>query len=232
MDRVEERNARIDDLLDVTAAATLLGRSENTVRRLIREGDLPAHQVQGARSVEYRLRSADVHRYLECLDAKAPSHPPTHGRLDDKASRRLDAYGRDEYVGVSEGMAPSIPGTAAAAGIAGVQALIEQATAPLLAENRRLQEANERLMERMLQQAEELGRLREHLTTLEEAQAEQAERVATAAPSSDRSQEDDCQALGEDLAARIPPGAPSPPLTMSDRPPRRSVLARVLRRPP
>ncbi len=64
--------------LDVTFAAALLGRSENTVRRLIREGELPARQVHGAQALEYRLREADVLDVRRHRSTKALTHPLTH----------------------------------------------------------------------------------------------------------------------------------------------------------
>ncbi len=140
-------------MLDVTAAAALLGRSENTVRRLIRQGELRATQVQGARSLEYRLREADVLDALGRLGAKASSHSDAYGRLDALAPDRSGVYEHDGRMSPFSDGEPQVstsPTTTAAAGVAGVQALIEQATAPLVEVNRRLQDANERLTDQLM----------------------------------------------------------------------------------
>jgi len=191
--------------LDVTAAATLLGRSENTVRRLIRAGELPADQVNGTRAVEYRLREADVRDALGRLGTKASSRSWARGRLD--------AYMHDGRVGTSSvGEAPA-PTSAAAAGVAGVQALIEQATAPLVEANRRLQDANERLTDQLMRQAEELGRLREHQKDAEAVRTTQPAEGHMDTPSSRAPRSDDPGALWAALAAHVrpPPAAPPEP---------------------
>lgn len=70
--------------LTVEDAAPLLGKSPDTVRRYIRAGHLPAERVQGERTIEYRLRPADVadlHDRHDAVDSApdgdlAPSSPP------------------------------------------------------------------------------------------------------------------------------------------------------------
>ena len=207
--------------LDVAAAARLLGRSENTVRRLIRAGELPADQVYGTRAVEYRLREADVRDALGRLGAKASSRSWARGRLD--------AY-NDGRVGASSVSAAPAPTSAAAAGVAGVQALIEQATAPLIEANRRLQDANERLTDQLMRQAEEVGRLRERQKDAEAVRTTQpaeghADRPADHAPRSD-----DPVALWATLAAHVRPAPALPEEPTPVLSPRRSFLRRLLRR--
>jgi len=211
-----------DYILDVAAAAALLGRSENTVRRLIRTGELPAKQVHGARALEYRLREADVRDALDSL-----------GRLDALASSRSGVYeynGRVGASGESEVGDSTSPASAAAAGVAGVQALIEQATVPLVEANRRLQDANERLTDQLMRQAEELGRLRER------QKDKDAEAGRTTQPVEGRSdtpvghtpRPEDPGALWAALAAHVRP-APAVPEPAPVLPPRRSLLRRLLR---
>jgi len=68
--------------LTVDEAAVRLGKSPDTVRRYIRAGQLPAERVQGERTIEYRLRPADVadlhdrHDAVDNDQAGAPV-PPT-----------------------------------------------------------------------------------------------------------------------------------------------------------
>jgi len=201
--------------LDVAAAATQLGRSENTVRRLIRAGDLPAMQVQGTRSLEYRLREADVCEALGRLDALAPSHSRAHGRVGTSGE------------GKPHPSANAV--STAAAGVAGVQALIEQATAPLIAANRRLQDANERLTDQLMGQAEELGRLRERLHAAEVVDEAQPEEGLLGTPMSAARRFDDRSALWDELAAHVQP-APAMPQPAPEPPTRRSLIQRLLRR--
>ncbi len=209
-----------DDTLDVTAAAKLLGRSENTVRRLIRAGELPADQVHGTRAVEYRLREADVHDALGRLGAKASSRSWARGRLD--------AHIHDGYMGTSSvGEAPA-PTSAAAAGVAGVQALIEQATAPLIEANRRLQDANERLTDQLMRQAEELGRLRERQKDAEAVRTTQPAEGHMDTPARPAPRPDDPGALWAALAAHVRPAPAAPPASAPVPTPRRSLLWRLL----
>ncbi len=223
-----------DYILDVAAAAALLGRSENTVRRLIRTGELPAKQVHGARALEYRLREADVRDALDSLgrlDAKASSHSLTHGRLDAKASSRSGVYeynGRVGASGESEVGDSTSPASAAAAGVAGVQALIEQATVPLVEANRRLQDANERLTDQLMRQAEELGRLRERQKDAEAGRTTQPVEGRSDTPVGHTPRPDDPGALWAALAAHVRP-APAAPEPAPVLPPRRSLLRRLLR---
>jgi excisionase family DNA binding protein len=209
-----------DDTLDVAAAAKMLGRSENTVRRLIRAGDLPADQVHGTRAVEYRLREADVRDALGRLGAKASSRPWARGRLDAYDNGRVNASS------VADAPAPT---SAAAAGVAGVQALIEQATAPLIEANRRLQDANERLTDQLMSQAEELGRLRERLDAAESVGATQPDQEPPAMPASDAPHSHDPDALWDMLATHT---RPTPTITQPTPVPpyRRSFLRRLLNR--
>lgn len=200
-------------ILDVTAAAALLGRSENTVRRLIRAGDLPARQVRGARSLEYRLREADV---LTHSPTHSPAHSPTHSPTHSPAQDHVSVSSADES---QPAMSPV---SAAAAGVAGVQALIEQATAPLV-------EANRRLTDQLMRQAEELGRLRERLdtgTVDDDARPREGPQPAAV---SDAPDSDDGSALWGTIAARVrpaPAGTPAPP----DPALRRSLIQRLRRR--
>lgn len=209
-----------DDTLDVAAAARLLGRSENTVRRLIRVGELPAEQVHGTRAVEYRLREADVRDALGRLGAKASSRSWARGRLD--------AY-NDGRVGASSVSAAPAPTSAAAAGVAGVQALIEQATAPLIEANRRLQDANERLTDQLMRQAEEVGRLRERQKDAEAVRTTPPAEGHSDTPVGHTPRPDDPGALWAALAAHVrpPPALPEEPAPVLS--PRRSLLRRLLR---
>lgn len=73
--------------LTVDEAAARLGKSPDTVRRYIRAGHLPAERVQGERTIEYRLRPADVddlhgrqdpvHSEPRTEDGEAPATPAT-----------------------------------------------------------------------------------------------------------------------------------------------------------
>jgi len=155
--RAHDKEDADDYVLDVTAAAALLGRSENTVRRLIREGELPAWQVQGTQALEYRLREADVLDVRRRRSTKTPTHPLTYSLAHERA----------EVSDEGEPQPTASLVNTATAGVAGVQALIEQATAPLVEVNRRLQDANERLSAQLVSQAEDLGRLRERLAATE-----------------------------------------------------------------
>ncbi len=79
--------------LTVDEAAARLGKSADTVRRYIRAGQLPAERVQGERTIEYRLRPADVadlHDRHDAVDSAPdgdlapsslppPAHEPTSG---------------------------------------------------------------------------------------------------------------------------------------------------------
>ncbi len=205
--------------LDVAAAARLLGRSENTVRRLIRAGELPADQVYGTRAVEYRLREADVRDALGRLGAKASSRSWARGRLD--------AY-NDGRVGASSVSAAPAPTSAAAAGVAGVQALIEQATAPLIEANRRLQDANERLTDQLMRQAEEVGRLRERQKDAEAVRTTQPAEGHLGTPPSPAPRSDNPGALWAALAAHVRPAPALPEEPMPVPTPRRSLLWRLL----
>jgi len=144
--------------LTTTEAAAILGRSEGTVRRLIRTGHLPAVETAGERTTEYRLRAEDVH--------------DIHGRVNAYTTRRVRDRGRVTRVDAS----PAEPGEPvdahparvdATIRTAGMQALIDQAivsaTAPLAAE---LAEAR-RTIERL---AVENGTLAERLRALDVAQ--------------------------------------------------------------
>jgi len=208
-----------DDTLDVAAAARLLGRSENTVRRLIRAGALPADQVNGTRAVEYRLREADVRDALGRLGAKASSRSWARGRLD--------AY-NDGRVGASRVSEAPTPTSAAAAGVAGVQALIEQATAPLIEANRRLQDANERLTDQLMRQTEEVGRLRERQKDAEAVRTTQPAEGHLGTPPSPAPRSDDPGALWAALAAHVRPAPAAPPAHAPVPTPRRSLLWRLL----
>lgn len=217
-----------DGTLDVTAAAKLLGRSENTVRRLIRAGELPADQVNGTRAVEYRLREADVRDALGRLGAKASSRSWARGRLDAYTHDGRAGASHDGRVGASSGGEVPAPTSAAAAGVAGVQALIEQATAPLVEANRRLQDANERLTDQLMRQAEEVGRLRERQKDAEVVRTTQPAEGHLGTPPSPAPRSDDPGALWAALAAHVrpalaPPPAPAPVPTL-----RRSLLWRLL----
>lgn len=145
--------------LTTAEAAAILGRSEGTVRRLIRTGQLPAVPVEGERTTEYRLRAEDVH------DA--------HGRTNAYATRRVRVRERVTPVDASpldapaEEMRPTRQDATA-----GMQAFIDQAivsaTTPLATD---LAEAR-RTIERL---ATENGALRERL-----AHAERPQDVPTA----------------------------------------------------
>lgn len=67
--------------LSVAEAAIQLGKSDDTIRRLIRAGDLPAMRVQGARTVEYRLRPEDVQDAQGRIRAYAGAHVGTHAPM-------------------------------------------------------------------------------------------------------------------------------------------------------
>jgi len=222
--------ADIDDYtLDVTAAAALLGRSENTVRRLIREGELPAWQVHGPQTLEYRLRKADVLDVRQRRSTKAPTHPLTHAPTHAPTHPLVHEH---ERVGASDAGASqpaASPVSAAAAGVAGVQALIEQATAPLVEANRHLQEANERLSAQLVSQAEELGRLRERLAAAEVVDEAGAVGKQLSTPLGTAQGSHDRGALWDELAAHVRP-APSRPQPEPQPPPRRSLIHRLLRR--
>jgi excisionase family DNA binding protein len=212
-----------DDTLDVAAAARLLGRSENTVRRLIRAGELPADQVNGTRAVEYRLHEADVRDALGRLGAKASSRSWARGRLDAYNDGRVGAS-----VGASSVSAAPAPTSAAAAGVAGVQALIEQATAPLIEANRGLQDANERLTDQLMRQAEEVGRLRERQRDAEAVRTTQPAEGHADTPPDHAPRSDDPGALWATLAAHVRPAPTLPEEPMPVLPPRRSLLWRLL----
>lgn len=143
---VDDASTRSDVYADVSAytmttaeAAAILGRSEGTVRRLIRDGVLPAVQVTGGRTTEYRLREEDVHDVHAHMNAYASKHQRSHERVDAS-----DASPRDAR---PVRLDPA----------AGVQAIIDQAVRsavePLTAEISRLNDVTR-------QQAEELGRER------------------------------------------------------------------------
>lgn len=145
----------------------MLGRSEGTVRRLIRAGHLPAVAVEGERTTEYRLRAEDVH------DA--------HGRVNAYATRRVRGRERVIPVDASPLTPPALDAPAEETrptrhdATAGMQAFIDQAivsaTAPLATE---LAEAR-RTIERL---AVENGALRERLTHAERPQDAPAAPVA------------------------------------------------------
>ncbi len=145
--------------LTTAEAAAILGRSEGTVRRLIRAGQLPAVAVEGERTTEYRLRADDVH------DA--------HGRMNAYATRRVRVRERVTPVDASPLDAPPLDAPAEEMrptrqdATAGMQAFIDQAivsaTTPLASE---LAEAR-RTIERL---ATENGTLRERLAHAEVAQ--------------------------------------------------------------
>jgi len=225
--RAHDKEDADDYVLDVTAAAALLGRSENTVRRLIREGELQAWQVHGPQALEYRLREADVLDLRRRRSTKAPTHPLTHSPAH--SSTRPLAHQRAEVSDGGEPQPTASPVNAAAAGVAGVQALIEQATAPLVEANRRLQDANERLTEQLVSQAEELGRLRERLAAAEvvdEAAAVEEQPGTSARVARDS---DNRGALWDELAAYARPSPPQPQ-HKPEPPPRRSLIRRLLHR--
>jgi len=141
--------------LTTAEAAAILGRSEGTVRRLIRAGQLPAVAVEGERTTEYRLRAEDVQ------DA--------HGRVNAYATRRVRGRERVTPVDASPLDAPAEETRPTRQdATAGMQVLIDQAivsaTAPLASE---LAEAR-RTIERL---AVENGALRERLTHAEMPQA-------------------------------------------------------------
>jgi len=70
------------------AAAAQLGRSENTVRRLIRQGVLAATLVPGERGDVYRLRPEDVEDARGRLDAHMVSRSVTQPPMSAQAPRR------------------------------------------------------------------------------------------------------------------------------------------------
>ncbi len=139
--------------LTTAEASAILGRSEGTVRRLIRAGHLPAVAVEGERTTEYRLRAEDVH------DA--------HGRVNAYATRRVRVRERVTPVDASPLDSPEEPRPARLDATAGMQAIIDQAivsaTAPLATE---LADAR-RTIERL---ARENGMLRERLAHAERVQ--------------------------------------------------------------
>jgi len=73
--------------LTVAAAAAQLGRSENTVRRLIRHGVLAATLVPGERGDVYRLRPEDVEDACGRLDAHMVSRSATQTPMSAQAPR-------------------------------------------------------------------------------------------------------------------------------------------------
>lgn len=74
--------------LSVAAAAAQLGRSENTVRRLIRQRLLAATLVPGERGDVYRLRPEDVEDARGRLDAHMVSRSATQAPMSAQAPRR------------------------------------------------------------------------------------------------------------------------------------------------
>jgi len=225
--RAHDKEDADDYVLDVTAAAALLGRSENTVRRLIREGELPAWQVQGTQALEYRLREADVLDVRRRRSTKAPTHPLTHSPAHSLT--RTLAHERADLSDGEEPQPAASPVNAAAAGVAGVQALIEQATAPLTEANRHLQDANERLSAQLVSQAEELGRLRERLAAAEVVDDARVVQEQMSTPPVSAQGSDDHGALWDGLAAHAQPVPPQ--LQLEPEPsPRRSLIQRLLHR--
>jgi excisionase family DNA binding protein len=88
-----------EEFLTVTEAATLLRVAPSTIRRWIREGDVPAHRI-GRRRVA--LRRADLARLItparpsaDTTDSQAVDEPVVGRRLTpEEKQRALDAMDR------------------------------------------------------------------------------------------------------------------------------------------
>lgn len=146
--------------LTVADVANLIHKSENTIRRLIRDGDLPAIQVQGERLLEYRLREQDVEEGRARLTIQAPKHSRT--RSNAQAFKHLDAHERVSASDEQRALSADVAAT-------NMQRLVESIVAPLADANRRLQEANERLATEKGEIAGELAEVRRRAQDAEQA---------------------------------------------------------------
>jgi len=127
--------------LTVDEAAARLDKSPDTVRRYIRAGHLPAERVQGERTIEYRVRPADV--------------DDLHGRQDAVHSEPRPSEPRTE-----DGEAPTTPATPATAASGGRVQAGTDARMQTLALMHALVEP---LVEDVRQARQELGDTREEL---------------------------------------------------------------------
>jgi excisionase family DNA binding protein len=64
-----------DQMLDVWQLAELLGMSEPTARRLIRDGVLPVHKVGGKKRSRIRIARSDVAALLAASRVEATTGP-------------------------------------------------------------------------------------------------------------------------------------------------------------
>jgi len=161
--------------LTVAEASALMARSEGTVRRLIRTGELPAAMVQGERTEEYRLRLADVEDMRGRLNAQTTKRPRSQAhdeRMDALTTRRVRVHDEDQgLMDASEGQESAQALAQHPVVQALIQATVEQATAPLVEQIAGKDATIER-------QAEELGRERALRQVADEraAQLERADR--------------------------------------------------------
>jgi excisionase family DNA binding protein len=84
---------RPDDLLTVSAAATVAERSTRTIRRAYRRGALPAHRDGNGRTV--RIRYADLCAWMMASSASGPDRRPRFARPTGAVNFRKGKSARD-----------------------------------------------------------------------------------------------------------------------------------------
>jgi len=124
--------------LTVAEAAALMARSEGTVRRLIRTGELPAAMVHGERTEEYRLRQSDVDDMRGRLNAQTTKRQRGQAhdeRVDALTIRRVRVHDEDQALVDASGGQESAQALVQHPALqALIMATVEQATAPLVAQ--------------------------------------------------------------------------------------------------
>jgi len=156
-DRLDSQSGTIldghDYTISVEDAATILGKSVETVRRYARSERLPSMRVQGERIIEYRFRLEDLQGGQAVTDGQAGSQAgmPT----------RADGYTDDRLMTASSS---------------------EQVLAPLLARLSEVLYINEQLHTQLVQLATEKGELTGQLSVKDELIAELRRQVTQMTP--------------------------------------------------
>jgi excisionase family DNA binding protein len=142
-----------------TEAARAFGVSEETIRRWVRDGRLDAHVIQVRRRPAYRI---DLPADLSSPPPRPSATEPDLGAIDHLASPPIPREGRPTM-----DISARTPSDQTIAAV--IQASITPIVAPLTAAIDAYRQVNERQVEQLVVQAEQLGRLRAKMAALRAA---------------------------------------------------------------